>query len=122
MIIQGPCELKLDGETLARGEAIVTTGADRERIRQMAGLGQALGNYLRTMGRLPGKKATRRMQREAAAKARDEATAQRLRELATDDPAALTRALGMARFDLAVCPRHPAARRLLAIAAAEGIG
>lgn len=68
-----------------------------------------------------GKKAEKRARREAAAKARDAATAQKLRELATEDPGALVRALGMARYDLAVCPRHPAARRLLAIAQAEGI-
>lgn len=116
MMISGPCEVRLDGEPVS------VVGVYAEAIAQATDLGERLGAHLRAEGRLPGKKAARRMQREAAAQARDSATAAQLRRLVDEDPAALQRALGMARYDLAVCPNHPAARRLLAIAAAEGIG
>lgn len=72
---------------------------------------------------MAGKKATVRTLREAGAKARDAATAQSLRELEERDPAAFQRALGMARYDLHITKgQHPAARKLLAIAQAEGMG
>lgn len=67
-------------------------------------------------------KAEKRAEREAAARAREAATGQKLREMEEQDPAALERALGMACYDLHVTGgRHPAAKALLRIAAAEGI-
>jgi len=66
---------------------------------------------------MPGRKALRRQQRMEAAQARDAKLAEDLRALRKTDPAAFERAVGMARYDLAVTEgRHYAARRFLCIA------
>jgi hypothetical protein len=151
-MVKGPCTLRVDGEPVAEGvgsfepklpERYITLKLPPELVARFAEgrmddiritltcegcRAVRTSRYLwdRCQGcgdsARPGKKEMRRIVRAIKAHSIEDQVAADLRRMATEDEAALQRALGMAQHDLLVTKgRHPAARRFLEIARREGI-